>query len=137
MLVADPEGVQGFARIPSPPSVFKYPMKINNLLSLRPNYFIFMGYLRKMRTNQQSETPLLYTYAPPFQKSLIRPYWPMKCPTLINWMTKFRIKELLGSKFQFHSNFIRTFCKQTVKNLTKRPVLWRLLGLCAVCRCPL
>ena len=26
--------------------LFKYPMKMNNLVSLRPNYFIFIGYLK-------------------------------------------------------------------------------------------
>ena len=31
--------------------------KWNNLVSVRPNYFIFMGYLRKMRYNQQREPP--------------------------------------------------------------------------------
>ena len=31
---------------------------------MRPNYFSFMGYLRKMIENQQSEPPYLYTYDP-------------------------------------------------------------------------
>ena len=31
--------------------------KWNNLVSVRPNYFIFMGYLRKMRYNQRSDPP--------------------------------------------------------------------------------
>ena len=54
---------------------------------MRPNYFIFMGYLRKMILNQQSKplpTPSpppphthLYTYEPPFQKSWI-------CPSMCN-----------------------------------------------------
>ena len=43
--VVDPEGVQG---VSLNPPVIKYPMKRNNLVSVRPNYFIFMGYLRKM-----------------------------------------------------------------------------------------
>ena len=34
----------------------KYPMRLNNLVSMIPNYFIFIGYLRKMRYNQQSES---------------------------------------------------------------------------------
>ena len=34
---------------------------------MRPNYFIFMGYLSKMRSNQQGEPPQLYSYEPPFQ----------------------------------------------------------------------
>ena len=29
-----------------PPPVFKYPMKMNNFVSVRPYYFIFMGYLK-------------------------------------------------------------------------------------------
>ena len=36
-----------FAWTPSPLPVFIYPIKSNNLVSARPNYFIFMGYLRK------------------------------------------------------------------------------------------
>ena len=28
------------------PPVFKYPIKRNHLASVRPNYFIFIGYLR-------------------------------------------------------------------------------------------
>ena len=42
---------------------------------MRPNYFIFMGYLRKMRLTQQSEPPPLDVYEPPFKKSLIRPWY--------------------------------------------------------------
>ena len=46
----------GFNRTPSPPPVFFYILwKWNNLVSVRPNYFLCMGYLRKMRKNQQSE----------------------------------------------------------------------------------
>ena len=41
---------------------------------MRPYYSIFMGYLRKMRENQQSELPHLYTYEHPFQKSWIH-HW--------------------------------------------------------------
>ena len=29
--------------------VLKYPMKMKNLVSVRPNYFIFVGYLKKKR----------------------------------------------------------------------------------------
>ena len=48
--VADPEEFQGFARTPSPhPPIFKCPMKMNNWVSVRPNYFFFIGYLGKMR----------------------------------------------------------------------------------------
>ena len=41
------EGPKGYARTPSPYPVFKYPIKMNNLVSVRPNYFIFTGYLVK------------------------------------------------------------------------------------------
>ena len=44
----------GLLEPPSLPSGFKYPMI--------PNYFIFMGYLAKMRENQQSEPSHLYKY---------------------------------------------------------------------------
>ena len=46
---------------PSPPHVLE-----------RPTYFIFMGYLRQMRSNPQSE-PLFYTYEPPFSEILDPP----------------------------------------------------------------
>ena len=36
----------------------------------------------------------------------------------------------------FYSNFKRQFCKQTVENLIRRRVLWRLIWFCTVCRCP-
>ena len=55
------EGFQGVRSnpLPPPPPILKYPMK------MRPNYFIFMGYLGKTRYNQQSEPPHLYMYEPP------------------------------------------------------------------------
>ena len=40
---------------------------------MRPNYFIFMGYLTQTRENQQSEHPHLCTYEPPFPKILDLP----------------------------------------------------------------
>ena len=44
-------------------------------LSMRPNYFISMGYLRKneMKSAKQNPRPL-YTYEPTFQKCWIRPW---------------------------------------------------------------
>ena len=63
--VADPEGFGGSIEPPLLLPVFKYPMKINNLVSMRPKYFIFMEYLRKMRQNQQNNrtpTPLYIIY---------------------------------------------------------------------------
>ena len=67
-------GSHGFDYPLLPLDVLKYPMKMNNLVSVRPNYFIFMGYLRKMRSNQRSK-PLTFIHMNPFQKSWIRPYW--------------------------------------------------------------
>ena len=47
----DPDGVQGVRLNPSPPPppppVFKYPMKMK-YFGLRPNSYIFMGYLRRI-----------------------------------------------------------------------------------------
>ena len=43
-------------------------------------------------------------------------------------------RALVGS-FHFYSNFKRKFFKQTVENLIRRRVLWRLIWLCTVCRC--
>ena len=47
--------------------------KWNNLVSGRPNYFIFMGYLRKMRWNQQSEPPTPLNIWTPFPEILDPP----------------------------------------------------------------
>ena len=48
--VADSEGFQGVSSNPLPCTPFlNNPMKWNYLVSVRPNYFIFMEYLRKMR----------------------------------------------------------------------------------------
>ena len=67
-------GSRGSLKLPSLiPLFLNIPWKWNNLVSVRPNYFIFMKYLRKNRWHQQSEPPHLYTYEPIFQKSSIRP----------------------------------------------------------------
>ena len=55
------------------PSFLNILWKWNNLVSVRPNYFIFMGCLRKMRYNHLSEPLHLYTYEHPLKKSWIRP----------------------------------------------------------------
>ena len=69
--VADPEWV---CLNPLPVDYFfNILWKWNNLVSMRPNNFIFMEYLRKMSQDQNGEPPTLYTYEPPFQKSWIRP----------------------------------------------------------------
>ena len=49
---------------PSPHQFLNILWKWNNLVSVRPNYFIFMEYLRKKRWNQQSEPSHLYIYEP-------------------------------------------------------------------------
>ena len=67
--VADPEEFQGFAQTlspPPPPPFLNVLWKWNNWVSVRPNYFFFIGYLGKMRENQQSEPPQLYILWTPF-----------------------------------------------------------------------
>ena len=51
----------------------------------------------------------------------------MEFPVLILWMNLLRIYEMLGGRFQFHSNFKSTFCKQTVQNLIRRCIMQRLI----------
>ena len=58
--MADPEGVH--SNPPPCPLFLNILWNWNNLVSMRPNYFIFMGYLRKRRQNQQSEPLPLHTY---------------------------------------------------------------------------
>ena len=45
--------IGGSLEPPSCPPFFNILWKWNNLVSQRPNYFIFLGYLRKMSKNQQ------------------------------------------------------------------------------------
>ena len=45
--------------LPPPPPFLNIPRKCDNLVSVRPNYFIFMGYVSKLRSNHKSEPPLL------------------------------------------------------------------------------
>ena len=59
----------------------------------------------------------------------------MYFPILINWTSPFPILWLLGGIFHFYSSFERNFCLQTVENLIRRRVLWRLIWFCHVCRC--
>ena len=62
--VADPEGVQGVCL--SPPPCFKYPMKINNLVS-ETKFFHFHGRFKKKREkSSKGNPPHLYTYEIPF-----------------------------------------------------------------------
>ena len=53
---------------PLSPPVFKYPIKWNNLVSVRPNYWNFMGYSRKKRWNQQSE-PQTFIHMNPLSRN--------------------------------------------------------------------
>ena len=55
----------------------------------------------------------------------------MDFTTLINWTSSFPFKGLLGGIFHFYSNSNRTLCKQTVKTLIRRRILWRLISLFA------
>ena len=77
--VADPDEVHltPFPPPPPPPPFLNILWKWNNLVSVRANYFIFMGYSRKMRLNQQSDPP--YTYEPPLKKSWTRPWSAIAC----------------------------------------------------------
>ena len=67
-------GFMGFALLPPPPpppppQFLNILWKWNNLVPVRPNYFIFIGYLGRMF----KRTPQLNIYELPFQKSWIRP----------------------------------------------------------------
>ena len=48
-------------------------------------------------------------------------------------ISNFRV---VGWYFSFYSNFKRNFCLQTVENLIRRRILWRLIWFCTVCGCP-
>ena len=80
------------------------------MVSLRPNYFIFMGYLRQMRYNQQSEPPHLYTYEPLSRNpgstpDTRKPLMPSVC-SLMHW-------QVLGRKMkQIFSEAEYTFQRQ-------------------------
>ena len=47
------------------------------------------------------------------------------------------VLRMLGGVFHLYSNSNRTFCKQTVENLTRRRNLRRLVWLFMVCWCPM
>ena len=69
------------------------------------------------------------------------PFKPVGISHRYNWNRPFltisviRLKGMFGSIFHFHSNFNRTFCKQTVRTLIKR-IVRRLIWYCTVCLCP-
>ena len=60
----------------------------------------------------------------------------MEFPILINWTSPFSILGLLGGIFRFQSNFKRNFCKQTVENLIRYCLLWRLSGFALFANVP-
>ena len=70
--VGDPWG-GGVRSNPPCPLFWNSLLKWNNLVSVRPNYFIFIGYLGKLRWNQQRGPQHFYIYKAPFQKPCIRP----------------------------------------------------------------
>ena len=60
----------------------------------------------------------------------------MEFPIVINWTSTFPTLGLFGGIFYLYSNLKRSFCKQTVENLSRRRVLRRLIWFCTVCRYP-
>ena len=46
------------------------------------------------------------------------------------------VLRFVGGSFHFYSNFHRSFCKQTVKNLVRRRFVQHLIWVCTVCLCP-
>ena len=64
-------GPRGFTWTPSPPTFLHILWKWNNLVSLRPNYFVSWNIFKELRYNQQSESQHVYTSEPHFQKSWI------------------------------------------------------------------
>ena len=87
--VADPEGGSGGSLdTPPPPPLFflNIPWKWNNLVSLRPNYFIFKGYLRKNEIKSAKRTPL-----PPFPLHIWTPCSEILNPPLQMYFYPWRI----------------------------------------------
>ena len=56
---------------PPPPPFLNIPRKRNNLVSVRPKYFILMEFFF-FKKNEIKSTKRIQTYEPPFQKSWIR-----------------------------------------------------------------
>ena len=54
----------------------------------------------------------------------------MEFPYLTYWTVVFRIKGLLGCKFQFHSNFTSIFCEQKVHNHAASDLVKHCLSMC-------
>ena len=60
----------------------------------------------------------------------------MKLPTFIKWTSPLSPSGFLDSVFYSYSNFNRISCKQTVENLIRHGILWRLILACTTCLCP-
>ena len=113
--MADPDGSS--TPPPPPPLVFSFLnilWKWNNLVSVSPNYFIFMGYLRQMRSNQQSKPPHLYTYKHPFQKSWINPCKLMKDFLSSEWVI-LRFNRIWARCITFQNTFPLNVISQHLK----------------------
>ena len=67
-------GSRGVARTPSPPLIFKYPMKMKYFGLSETKLFHFHGIFKKNEIKSAKWTPHLYTYEPTFWKSWIRPW---------------------------------------------------------------
>ena len=82
-------GGSGFAWIPLSVPVFEHPKKIFKKISVRPNYFISMGYLRKMRQISKAN-PRTFIYMNPFPEILDQPLeWVCVLPYLnLCWMRR-------------------------------------------------
>ena len=63
----------GSLETPSWPTIFKYPMKMKQFGLSETKLFHFHGTFMKNEISAK-RTPHLYIYAPPFQKSWIRPW---------------------------------------------------------------
>ena len=57
----------------------------------------------------------------------------MEFPTLVNWITPFAFKGVLGSVFHFYTTFCKN--KRSVDTLIRRCVLRLLIWVCTICLC--
>ena len=72
----------------------------------------------------------------PYAVVYINPHLPSGPAILINWMNAFPVLGVSGLLLHFFSIFNRNSCKQTVKTLIRRRILWHLIWVCTVCLCP-
>ena len=83
-----------------------------------------VGCIKCSPPHVRNETRLLYSLLSPFTSNLSI------------GRAHFQSKGRLVVFFIFIQFFKRSACKQTVENLIRRRVLWRLIWFCTVCRCP-